>query len=80
MTKYLRYQPGTTSSHIERYALHFQDSLEWVDDIKDTTPDYLPSIEATNDRIAKELGLKTSLVELPDKLGGVSMWVITKED
>jgi len=51
-----------------------------VDDIKEATSDYLISIEATNVRVKNELGLETTLVELPDGLGGESMWVIRRED
>jgi hypothetical protein len=80
MAKYLRYKPGMSANHIEKYVLHFRESIDWVDDIKEATSDYLISIEATNVRVKNELGLETTLVELPDKLGGESMWVIRRED
>jgi len=80
MTKYLRYIADRTPNHLGRYVLQFKDSIEWVDNIKDATPDYRQSIDATNDRISNELGVKTSLLEVPDKLAGESKWVITKEE
>jgi hypothetical protein len=49
--------------------------------LDEASADYLPSIEATNERAEKELGLKTKLVEKPDQQYQMqSKWVISKED
>jgi hypothetical protein len=79
-TTYLLFKPGVCASVIERYVLHLKDSVKWVDSLEDATADYLPAIEATQERLKTELGLETRLVEIPDELGGSSQWVISKED
>ena len=56
-TTYLLFKPGVCASVIERYVLHLKDSVKWVDSLEDATADYLPAIEATQERLKIELGL-----------------------
>jgi hypothetical protein len=83
MTKYLRFKGEEPSvSVIERYVVQFKESIEWVDTVKEASKDYLPSIEETQRKVEQQLGIKTTLVEVPDDSDKQhqSYWAISKED
>ncbi|MGC2848942.1 MAG: hypothetical protein WB556_03060 [Candidatus Acidiferrum sp.] len=66
MRVYYRAVPKTTVAPVNRYVRDYQDAFSWVLDIKEATEDYLPSCETTKEKLRKQHGIETELVEVQD--------------
>jgi hypothetical protein len=63
-----------------KYVAELRQRVGWVDNLKDATADYLPSSEVTQRKLRDQLGLETTLEEVPDPHLMKSRWVIYRED
>ncbi len=63
---YYRAIPKTTIAPASRYVRDFQDAFGWVFDIKCATEDYREAAETTQEKLQKEHGLDTELIEVRD--------------
>ncbi|HEY2544543.1 MAG TPA: hypothetical protein VGI46_00610 [Candidatus Acidoferrum sp.] len=66
MRVYYRAIPKTTIAPVNRYVREYQDAFIWVYDIKEATEDYQSSCETTQEKLLKEHGIETELVEVQD--------------
>ena len=80
MKKYLRLTIGPTTATDNIYVGKIHQSIEWVDNRKDATDDYRPTIEDTQRKLKDEFGLQTTLEEVTDARHMQSKWVICRED
>lgn len=78
--KYLRLGQPVAGAVIGPWIGHIRGSSEWVYRIKDATADYEAAARVTQEQVKRELGLETTLEELPDAKLMISKWVVCKED
>jgi hypothetical protein len=78
--KYLRFGNPIVIPTADRFVGEVRNALEWVDKLEDGTADYREAAEATQQRLADEFNLETTLVEIQDTHQLQSKWVICKTE
>jgi len=78
--KYLRLGEPIAGAVIGPWVGHIRGSSQWVGNIKDATADYEPAAKVTQEQLKNQLGLETTLEEVPDAQLLISKWVVWKED
>jgi len=66
MPIYYRAVPRATIPSVTRNVQDYQDVFDWVYRIEDATKDYRDSAVVTQEKLKKDYGIDTKLVEVPD--------------
>jgi hypothetical protein len=77
--KYLRLGQVTAGTSGDRYVQGLREAIEWVDSPERATADCRPAIDVTRQKLRDQLGIETTLVEIPDRNLMESKWVICRE-
>jgi hypothetical protein len=78
--KYLRLGEPVAGAVIGPCVGHIRGSSQWVNNIQDATADYEPPAKSTQEQLKSQLGIETTLEEVPDAHLMISKWVVCKVD
>ncbi len=80
LKKYLRLGDPVAGVAIGPSVGEIRGSSQWVSNIKDATADYEQSAKVTQQELKDQLGIETTLEELPNALLMISRWVVCNQD